>query len=107
MAALGAAEQPSQDRITIYIPSRDRDGEPVEFENWVKQAMELLSQIRGGATRMPPVQGAWLNPESQVLIIEDVTLVYSYVDGDALAVRLPELRRFLHAMGRALRQGEI
>jgi hypothetical protein len=107
MEALGAAEQAIQDRITIYIPSRDRDGEPVEFENWIGRAMELLSQIGRGATRMPPAQGAWLNPETAALIIEDVTLVYSYVDGDALASRLADLRSFLHTMGRALKQGEI
>ena len=107
MQALGAAEQAIQDRITIYIPSRDRNGAPVEFESWVGQAMELLSQVGGGATRMPPAQGAWLNPETEALIIEDVTLVYSYVDGDALAPRLPDLRRLIHAMGRALKQGEV
>lgn len=107
MEALGAAEQAVQDRITIYIPSRDRNGNPVEFESWVRQAMEILSQIGGGATRMPPAQGAWLNPETDALIVEDVTLVYSYVDGDALAARLPDLRRLLHEMGRALKQGEV
>ena len=107
MEALGAAEEAVQDRITIYIPSRDRDGAPVEFEDWVMQAMQLLSQIGGGATRMPPAQGAWLNPETEALIIEDVTLVYSFVDGDALAQRLRDVRRFMHAMGRALNQGEV
>jgi hypothetical protein len=61
--ALGAAEEATQDRITIYIPSRDRDAKPVDFEDWVMRAMELLSQVGGDATRMPPAQGAWLNPD--------------------------------------------
>ncbi len=56
---------------------------------------------------MPPAQGAWLNPDTAALIVEDVTLIYSYVDGDVLAARLPDLRRFLHGMGRSLNQGEI
>jgi hypothetical protein len=107
MEALGAAEEAIQDRVTIYIPSRDRGGKPVEFEDWVRRAMDLLSQIGGGATRMPPAQGAWLNPETRALITEDVTLVYSYVDGDAFAARLPDVRAFIHAMGRALSQGEV
>lgn len=103
----GAAEEATQDRITIYVPSRDRDGEKVEFEAWVGRALELLSQLGGGATRMPPAQGAWLNPETDALIVEDVTLVYAYVDGDALAARLPDIRRLMHGMGRALKQGEV
>jgi hypothetical protein len=105
--ALGAAEEAILDRITIYVPSRDRDGNPVEFESWVTRMLELLSQVGGGATRMPPAQGAWLNPDTHLLVIENVTLVYSYVDGDALAARLPALRGLLHQMGRALNQGEV
>jgi hypothetical protein len=105
--ALGAAEEATQDRITIYVPSCDRDGNVVDFEPWVKKAMELLSQVGGGATRMPPAQGAWLNPDSGALITEDVTLVYSYVDGDALADRLSDIRKLLHEMGHALNQGEV
>jgi hypothetical protein len=105
--ALGAAEEATQDQITIYVPSCDRDGNLVEFESWVRKAMELLSEVGGGATRMPPAQGAWRNPESGRLVMEDVTLVYSYVDGDALAARLPDIRQFMHEMGRALSQGEV
>ena len=105
--ALGAAEEAALDRITIYVPSRDRDGNPVDFESWVTRTLELLSQVGGGATRMPPAQGAWLNPDSKALIIEEVTLVYSYIDADALLARLPDLRRLLHEMGRALKQGEV
>ncbi|HXZ02860.1 MAG TPA: hypothetical protein VEI03_22920 [Stellaceae bacterium] len=105
--ALGAAEEATQDRITIYVPSRDRDGASVDFESWVVEALRLLSEIGGGATRLPPAQGAWLNPDTETLVIEDVTLVYSYVDGDALAARLSDIRQFLHGMGRALNQGEV
>ena len=105
--ALGAAEEASLDRITIYVPSRDRYGNAVEFESWVTGTLELLSQVGGGATRMPPAQGAWLNPDSKALIIEEVTLVYSYIDADELLERLPDLRRLLHGMGRALNQGEV
>ena len=105
--ALGAAEEAALDRITIYVPSRDRDGNSVEFESWVTRTLELLSEVGGGATRMPPAQGAWLNLDSKALIIEEVTLVYSYIDADALLARLPDLRRLLHEMGRALGQGEV
>lgn len=99
LEALGAAEEATQDRITIYIPSRDQDGEAVEFENWVERALEFLSEIGGGATRMPPARGAWRNPASGALIVEEVTLVYSFIDADALSARLTDLRLLMHAMG--------
>jgi hypothetical protein len=104
---LGAAEEASQDRITLYIPSRDQHGDPVEFEPWVQKALALLSEVGGGATRMPPAQGAWLNRETRELIIEDVTLVYSYIDAQAFTARLSDIRALLHGMGRTLNQGEV
>jgi hypothetical protein len=107
LEAFGAAEEAAVDRITLYVPSRGRDGELVDFEAWVLRALELLSAVGGGATRFPPAQGAWLNPETGMLIIEDVTLVYSYVDADAFAARLSDIRHFIHSLGRALNQGEV
>jgi hypothetical protein len=107
LEAFGAAEEATQDRIMVYVPSRDRDGKPADFEPWVARALALLSEVGGGATRMPPAQGAWLNRETDTLIVEDVTLVYSYVDGDALASRLADVRALLHGIGRALDQGEV
>ena len=105
--ALGAAEEATQDRMTIYVPSRDRDGQPVAFEAWVRRTMALLSEVGGGATRMPAAEGVWLNRETGSAISEAVVLVYSYVDGDALAARLVDVRRLLHQMGRQLNQGEV
>lgn len=105
--ALGAAEASSADKITIYVPSRDRHGNVVDFEPWVSRAMEILSNVGGGATRFPSAQGAWQNPESGNLIVEEVTLVYAFVDGDTLVAWLPEIRQFLHEMGHALDQGEV
>ena len=107
MEALGAAEDASQDRVTIYIPSCHQNGEPVDFEVWVERALEFLSRVGGGANRMPPAKGAWLNPLSGAMITEDVALVYSFVDGDALTARIGDLRKFMHAMGGALDQGEV
>ena len=33
--------------------------------------------------------------------------MYSFVDADALAERLPEIRELLHRMGRTLNQGAV
>lgn len=103
---LGASEEATLDKVTLYIPTRDRDGNPVEFESWAETAMKLLSRIGGGATRLPPVRGAWLREDGH-LIEEEIHMVYSYVDGDAFLAAGADVRAFAHGMGRALDQGEI
>lgn len=55
---------------------------------------------------MPPVEGVWLN-ESGESVWENPVIVYSYIKPDAFLAQLPQLREFLHRMGRETRQGEI
>ena len=62
IAALFEAEPVHGQRFSIYVPNKDREGAPVEQRPWVEAALALLSKIGGGATAMPPVEGAWLNP---------------------------------------------
>ena len=106
LESLGAADEASLDRVTIYVPSRDVEDREVDFEQWAAKAVTLLSGIGGGATRMPPSKGAWLRGDGY-LIEEDVTLVYSFVDGDLFIQNIEKVRTFLHSMGRELNQGEI
>jgi hypothetical protein len=61
-AALGADAGISTQCFTIYIPNKDRDGNEIGNQcKWVLEAIRLLSEINGGATAMPPVEGGWLN----------------------------------------------
>lgn len=48
---------------------------------------------------MPPIQGAWLNPQTQELIIEEPVVIYSYIEPEIFALRLGELRDFIHRLG--------
>jgi hypothetical protein len=57
----GASEARDQ-RFAVYVPNKDRDGEPVDQAQWIDRVLRLLSEICGGATAMPPIRGAWLNP---------------------------------------------
>jgi hypothetical protein len=65
-----------------------------------------LSEINGGATAMPPVEGGWLNDQGEI-IWENPVLVYSFIRPDPFLSSLPRLREFLHRMGRETNQGEI
>jgi hypothetical protein len=72
----------------------------------VLEAIHLLSEINGGATAMPPVEGAWRNDEGEI-IWEHPIVVYSFIQADKFIRSLPQLREFLHRMGRETDQGEV
>ena len=77
--ALGSDGGISTQCFSIYVPNKDREGN--EFGNqrkWVLEAIRLLSEINGGATAMPPVEGGWLNDEGKI-IWENPVIVYSYI----------------------------
>jgi hypothetical protein len=89
------------------IPSADRDGNWFDPHPWVEEALVLLSDIGGGATVLPPVDGAWFNPDTGRLIKEKIVLAYTYVQPGRFIGSLPRVRAFLHRMGRQTRQGEV
>ncbi len=95
------------ERIAIYLPNKDRDGERVDQKRWVDEAMAILAEIGGGATAMPPVTGAWLNPETNSLVIEEPIVVYSYVHPDKFFARHLELLDFVRRLGRETNQGAV
>jgi hypothetical protein len=105
-AALGADAGVSTQCFSIYIPNKDRAGNEIGNQRkWVLEAIQLLTEINGGATAMPPVEGAWLNDEGEV-IWEEPVVVYSYVRVRAFVRAFPRIREFLHRLGRETNQGE-
>jgi hypothetical protein len=56
---------------------------------------------------MPPVTGAWLNPETNSLIIEEPVVVYSYIYPDMLIEKIGDLVEFVRRMGRETNQGAV
>jgi hypothetical protein len=106
-ATFGAEADVSSQSFAIYVPNKDRDGREIGNQRqWVLEALELLGKVGGGATAMPPVEGVWLNEEGEFLW-EDPVIVYSYIKPDHFLSQLPQLRTFLHRMGRETRQGEV
>ena len=105
--ALGAELSFSVQCFTVYVPNKDkRDQEFGTQRRWVLEAIELLSAINGGATAIP-VEGGWKNDDGQ-LILEDPVVVYSYIRNSAeFESKLPQVREFMHRMGRDTNQGEI
>jgi hypothetical protein len=106
-AALGAEVGTSTQRLTLYLPNKDRENREIADQAaWVNRARQLLTEINGGATALPPADGTWRTDEGNVLW-EQTRLVYSYVRPDAFLAQLGRLRQFLHQFGRETNQGEV
>jgi hypothetical protein len=104
---LGATEEPAAQRLTLYVPNKNRDGALVDgHERWTKEAQEILTEIGNGATGFPPVDGTWRKPDGTDLW-EQTKIVYTYIDPDKLAANLQRLREFLHRFGRETNQGKV
>ncbi len=105
--ALGSQKDFATQCFTIYIPNKDKNGAEIGNQRkWVLEAIQLLSELNGGATAMPPVEGAWLNDEDR-MIWENPVVVYSFIRPAEFRASLPRVREFLHRMGRETNQGEI
>lgn len=64
----GAEEAFSTQKLCLYIPDKDKDGVKVHnYENWVKEAREILGHIGGGATALPPADGTWEKENGEIL----------------------------------------
>jgi len=104
---LGATDEPSSQRLTLYIPNKDRNGQLIaDHEGWCKEAQELLTAIGHGATAFPPVDGTWRKPDGSDLW-EQTKIIYTYIDPDKMAAYMPRLRQFLHRFGRESNQGKV
>jgi hypothetical protein len=105
---LGARPSPSFQVLTLYIPDRDRNGREIGNQRkWVLEAAELLSEIGGGVTVLPPAEGGWFDESTRQTVWDRPLMVYSYVEPEAFVGALPRLRALLHHMGRETCQGEV
>ncbi|HUG92564.1 MAG TPA: hypothetical protein VML55_17120 [Planctomycetaceae bacterium] len=105
--ALGVDAGISAQCFSVYIPDKSRDGTEIGNQRqWVLEALNLLGQINGGATAMPPCEGVWRNEQAEV-IQEHPVVVYSYVVPEAFLANLGRIREFLHRLGRETNQGEV
>ena len=96
--------------LTVYIPNKDRHNVEIGTQRkWLLEAGQLLAQIGGGFTIMPPAEGGWIDYESTTreVLWENPVVIFTYVDPSKLMSCLPLLREFLHRMGRETRQGEV
>lgn len=105
--ALGANAGIAVQCFTVYVPNKDKNGvETGDQRKWVLEAIGLLTRLNGGATAMPPAEGAWRG-EGGEPVWDHPVVVYSYIKPDVFFAKLPAIREFLHRMGRETNQGEV
>lgn len=108
--ALGAGPPAGVDQVTRFVPSVDRDGQPIDQAYWAEQALAMFGRLFRGATAFPPGRGVWRDDERDgELVYDDTQMVTSYVPDGAFQDPdvVKRLREFLCRMGRDANQGEI
>jgi hypothetical protein len=103
----GAAEALSVQLLAVYLPDRDKDGSRIDHDAWVEEALEIFSNVGGGASAVRGILGAWLNPGTGNLIREETTLIYTFVLPEKFVHYIPELRTLFHEFGLSTNQGEV
>jgi hypothetical protein len=95
--------------IVIFVPSQDRDGQPINQDFWVDEVLTTLGRLLRGATAYPRGRGVWRDDQrGGTLLKEEPVIVFSYAAEEVLtAAALAEVYRTLSRMGRQANQGEI
>jgi hypothetical protein len=105
--ALGASKAAST-LLVLFIPSKDRAGQPIDQGYWVEQALTALGTLFGGATAFPQGQGVWRDDaQGGKLLFDEPVVIQCYTSEQAIETRAVALKTFLHRMGREARQGAI
>jgi hypothetical protein len=95
--------------VVVFVPSKDRNGKPIDQDHWVDEILTTLGRLFRGATAYPRGRGVWRDDaQGGKLLTEEPIIVFSYVAEDALTLpNLTDLYRTLSRMGREANQGEI
>jgi hypothetical protein len=94
--------------LVLFIPSRDRDDQPIDQAHWVDESLGVLGTLFGGATAFPQGKGVWRDDaQGGKLLFDEPVVIQCYTSERALEQQASKLKEFLHRMGREARQGAI
>src|SRR6184192_3831089 len=81
--------------VVIFVPSQDRNGQPIDQEYWVDEVLTTLGRLFRGATAYPRGRGVWRDDaRGGTLLREEPVIVFSYVaEADLTTNALAELYR--------------
>lgn len=94
--------------LVLFIPSVDRDSQPIAQDDWVTEALDVLGRCFGGATAFPQGRGVWRDDaQAGELIYDEPVIIECYTSEKALEEYSDTLRDFLVRMGSETRQGAV
>jgi hypothetical protein len=106
-AALGASKAASA-LLVLFIRSKDRRNKLINQRYWVKESLNVLGTLFGGATAFPRGEGIWRDDAQRgKLLLDNPVVIHCYTSEHLIHQQMPALRDFLHRMGREARQGAI
>jgi len=94
--------------LVLFIPSVDREMQPIDQETWLEKALDVLGSSFGGATAFPRARGVWRDDSQDGrLVYDDPVVIQCYTNEPALELHVETLRTFLVNMGRTTNQGAV
>ncbi len=94
--------------LVLFIPSVDRDEQPIDQGRWESEALSMLGNLFGGATAFPQGRGVWRDDERGGRLVFDApVIVQCYTSIEAIDKRADDLKAFLMRMGEETRQGAV
>ncbi len=97
--------------LVLWVPSKNRVGEELaNQDDWKERAIAMFTKLFNGATAMPPVDGAWRDPDPPNTIIrERPIMVHCYTEPVKLTHpgAMKEMGDFCRRMGLETGQGEV
>jgi hypothetical protein len=94
--------------LVLFVPSVDRQGQPIDQGHWESAALGTLGTLFGGATAFPQGRGVWRDDElGGRLVFDAPVIIQCYTSLEAIDERADELRGFLVGMGEETGQGAV
>ena len=98
----------STQRLGIYIPDKDRNGNNIRaLRVWIDAALRVLSNLSDGATEQHGLHGTWVHKDDGLIIDEETVFVYTFINPDKFDANFGALRAYAHRFGRETLQGTV
>jgi hypothetical protein len=94
--------------LVVFIPSTDRDGQSIEQDGLVTEALNVLGTNFGGATAFPQGRGVWRDDaRGGHLVYDEPVVIQCYTAESLIETQSPALREFLIRVGTETDQGAV